>query len=165
MLRHIDPLENSPHRVKCHKIIMFKPNNLTVTTTSISLSSITISSNWGWHLANEILSSLHLLSFNWSLFLLDNNSTSSSTAFWMLVIFPFSTGSAIVVSSTYSAGWCFSLWYLQSSEQRAMALASLPGGHQLGHLSIPIYSHSQSFPSFTLCLRHFRKSTIQQTIS
>ena len=65
---------------------------------TFSLLLIKIGSNRGWDLAHDIL--MHLLSLNWKLFLLDN-SASSSTAVWMLIISPFSTGLAVVMSSTY----------------------------------------------------------------
>ena len=79
---------------------IFRPNNLTVDTTSIASPLITMGSKTAAGLVNEIRSSLHFDSFSWNLFWLDLV-ISSSTSDWIRLSFFLSTHSAIVVSSTY----------------------------------------------------------------
>ncbi|XP_067027143.1 uncharacterized protein [Acropora muricata] len=79
---------------------IFRPNNLTVDTTSIASPLITMGAKTAAGLANEIRSSLHFDSFSWNLFWLDLV-ISSLTSDWIRLSFFLSTHSAIVVSSTY----------------------------------------------------------------
>ncbi len=42
ILRHINPLENSPHRVKCHKITMIYPQPIRRHYTTLKYTLITL---------------------------------------------------------------------------------------------------------------------------
>ena len=79
---------------------MVRPSSLTLWTTSNSLPLTTIGSKTAGCLAKEILSSLHLPEFKWTLFSRDHWITWSAI-FWALLTLSLGTISDVVVSSTY----------------------------------------------------------------
>ena len=142
-------------------MIYFRPNNLTVDTTSIAFPLITMGAKSATDLANEIRSSLHFNSFSWNLFWLDL-AISSSTSDWIWLSSFLSTHSAIVVSSTYFHSSV--LLVLMSSIMRinSHGPSLVPLGTPVGSF---LHSDEQSSPNLTLCVRSVRKSMIQKDTS
>ena len=96
-----EPFFNSSDRWAFHlrSQEMLSPRTFAVSTISNGLLLITIKSNFGSVLANEMCNSLHFVTFNWNLLALDLFTWSSTEACILLTLL-FGTGSAVVISLT-----------------------------------------------------------------
>ena len=77
-----------------------RPSSFVLVTNSTSFPSMMTGSKTLCSLAKEILSSLHLSAFSWTLFSWDHSITLSAIAYTWISL-PFTTTSDTVVSSTY----------------------------------------------------------------